>query len=54
MTIPRALVHFVVTEFGTADLRGKSLEERAAALAGVAHPDFRDQLKDPFHWDEIM
>jgi acyl-CoA hydrolase len=40
----RADVHYVVTEFGAVNLFGKSLRERAAALIGVAHPDFRDDL----------
>ena len=43
-TIPRYLVDAVVTEFGVAHLRGLPLEERPAALASIAHPDFRDQL----------
>ncbi|MGI9615254.1 MAG: acetyl-CoA hydrolase/transferase family protein [Acidimicrobiales bacterium] len=43
-TIPRYLVDVVVTEFGVAHLRGLPLEERPAALASVAHPDFRDEL----------
>lgn len=41
----RAHVQFVVTEYGVADLRGKSLSERARALIAIAHPKFRDQLK---------
>ena len=41
----RADVHFVVTEFGVADLFGKTLRERARALIGIAHPDFRDGLE---------
>jgi 4-hydroxybutyrate CoA-transferase len=44
VTIPRHSVDYVVTEFGAARLWGRSLGERARALAGVAHPDFRDQL----------
>jgi len=40
----RADVHYVVTEFGTAALFGKSLRERAQALIAIAHPDFRDEL----------
>ncbi|MDO8672633.1 MAG: acetyl-CoA hydrolase/transferase C-terminal domain-containing protein [Dehalococcoidia bacterium] len=44
VTTPRHDVHFVVTEFGVADLRGKSLRERARALAAIAHPGFRAQL----------
>jgi len=45
VTTPRHCVQFVVTEHGVADLRGKSLAERAAALIGIAHPDFREELK---------
>jgi acyl-CoA hydrolase len=35
----------VVTEWGIAELRGRSLRERAAALIRIAHPDFRDHLE---------
>ena len=44
VTDPRMDTHFVVTEFGSADMKGKSLTERARALIGIAHPDFRDDL----------
>jgi acyl-CoA hydrolase len=40
----RAHVRTVVTEFGVAELWGKSLRERAKALIAVAHPDHRDRL----------
>ncbi|HEX9044275.1 MAG TPA: acetyl-CoA hydrolase/transferase C-terminal domain-containing protein [Candidatus Limnocylindrales bacterium] len=40
----RAHVRIVVTEYGCADLWGKSVRERAKALIGIAHPDFRDEL----------
>jgi len=40
----RADVHYVVTEWGVANLFGKSLRERALALIECAHPDFRDEL----------
>lgn len=40
----RAHVRTVVTEFGAAELFGRSVRERAAALIGIAHPDFRDEL----------
>ena len=43
-TVPRYLVDRIVTEFGVARLRGCPLEERAAALAAIAHPDHRDAL----------
>lgn len=41
----RADVHYVVTEFGVANLFGKNLRERAEALIAIAHPDFRDELE---------
>ena len=41
----RGDVHWVVTEYGAANLHGKSLRERAKALISIAHPDFRDLLK---------
>ncbi|MCA9671693.1 MAG: GNAT family N-acetyltransferase [Myxococcales bacterium] len=40
----RGDVHYVVTEFGVADLKGRSVRARALALAGIAHPDFRGEL----------
>ncbi len=40
----RAHVRTVVTEWGVAELFGKSVRERAAALISIAHPDFRDEL----------
>jgi 4-hydroxybutyrate CoA-transferase len=40
----RAHVHFVVTEQGIADLFGKNLRQRAAALIAIAHPAHRDAL----------
>ena len=41
----RGDVHYVITEYGVASLYGKSLRERARELIGVAHPDFRDELR---------
>ncbi len=40
----RGDVHYVVTEYGTAYLFGKSIRERARALIDIAHPKFRDEL----------
>ncbi len=40
----RAHVRTVVTEWGVAELYGKSIRERAKALIEIAHPDFRDEL----------
>ena len=39
-------VHHIVTEYGVANLRGKSLRERALALIAIAHPDFREALAE--------
>jgi acyl-CoA hydrolase len=44
-SIPRSLAEIVVTEFGMADLRGKTMAERATQLIAVSHPSFRDQLE---------
>lgn len=41
----RAHVRTVVTEYGVTDLLGRSLRERAEALIGIAHPDFRAELR---------
>jgi acyl-CoA hydrolase len=44
ITTPRHQVDVIVTEYGTAELMGKTVHQRGLALAAVAHPDFRDQL----------
>jgi acyl-CoA hydrolase len=41
----RGHVHYVVTEYGTVNLVGKTLRERAEALIAIAHPDFRAELR---------
>jgi len=41
----RADVHYVVTEYGIANLYGRSLRERARSLIDIAHPDFREELE---------
>ncbi|HET7029479.1 MAG TPA: acetyl-CoA hydrolase/transferase C-terminal domain-containing protein [Candidatus Limnocylindrales bacterium] len=41
----RAHVRTIVTEFGVAELFGKSIRERVDALIGIAHPDHRDRLR---------
>jgi acetyl-CoA hydrolase len=38
-------VRFIVTEFGIADLYGKTIRQRAQALIAIAHPEFRDELR---------
>lgn len=45
VTVPRTFVDYVVTEHGIAELRGKSVRQRAAALIDVAHPEFREELR---------
>jgi acyl-CoA hydrolase/GNAT superfamily N-acetyltransferase len=44
VSITRADVEYVVTEFGTAYLHGKSIRERCLAMIDIAHPDFRQEL----------
>jgi butyryl-CoA:acetate CoA-transferase len=44
VTDPRTATHMIVTEYGIAELKGKSTWERAEALINIAHPDYRDQL----------
>ena len=45
VTTPRTWVQYVVTEYGVADLKYKSLRQRAHALVAIAHPDFRGELR---------
>ena len=45
VTTPRNDTHIVVTEFGWADLKGKTLKQRADALINLAHPQFRETLQ---------
>jgi acyl-CoA hydrolase len=42
---PRHHTGVIVTEFGAADLRGRTVRERARALTEIAHPDFREELR---------
>jgi acyl-CoA hydrolase len=44
ITTPRHQVDVIVTEYGAADLMGKTVHQRGVALAQIAHPDFRDEL----------
>ncbi|PTM04167.1 MAG: 4-hydroxybutyrate CoA-transferase [Bacteroidetes bacterium] len=44
----RAHVHYIVTEYGIADLYGKTIKQRAAALASIAHPDHRENILREF------
>ena len=44
VTTPRHHLDVVCTEYGAAEMQGRTVRERAAALAEIAHPDFRDEL----------
>jgi itaconate CoA-transferase len=46
VTTPRIDTHYIVTEFGAANLKGMSSTERAKALIALAHPEFRDDLTE--------
>ncbi len=45
VTTPKNTVDKVVTEWGVAELRGRSIRQRSAALIAIAHPDHRDRLR---------
>ena len=49
VTTPRSDMMYVVTEYGLVNLKGKSVPERARALIGLAHPDFREDLERQAH-----
>ena len=62
VTTPRNDVNYVVTEYGIAQLKGKTLKERAKALIKIAHPKFRPYLilefkkrfnEEPFTGEEM-
>ncbi len=44
VTVPRTVAFYAVTEYGTANLKGKSTWQRAEMIINLAHPDFRDNL----------
>lgn len=44
VTDPRTATHMLVTEYGIANMKGKSTWQRAEELINIAHPDFRDEL----------
>jgi 4-hydroxybutyrate CoA-transferase len=46
VTVPRSAVDYIVTEFGIATMRGKTIRQRIGELIAVAHPDCQSQLKD--------
>lgn len=48
VTLSRFETHYIVTEYGIANLRGRTLRERARSLIEITHPDFRDGLKEVY------
>ena len=45
VTVPRHYAQYIVTEYGVADLTGRTEPERAEALIQIAHPKFREELE---------
>ena len=54
VTTTRADMMYVVTEYGLVNLKGKSVPERAQALIGIAHPDFREGLERQAHENRLI
>jgi 4-hydroxybutyrate CoA-transferase len=48
VTTSRCDVNYIVTEYGVAQLKGKTLRQRAKELVAIAHPDFRAGLAEEF------
>ena len=46
ITVPGQYADTIVTEFGVADLKGKTIKQRMEALIQIAHPDFREWIRD--------
>jgi acyl-CoA hydrolase len=49
VTVPSQDVDTIITEYGVAELRGRCVRDRMEALARIAHPNFRDWLRDEAH-----
>ncbi|MBV8773838.1 MAG: acetyl-CoA hydrolase, partial [Deltaproteobacteria bacterium] len=45
VTTARSDADLIITEFGVADLRGRTVEERIKRMLAISHPDFREQLE---------
>lgn len=46
ITLGRNDIDYIVTEYGVAHLKGKSIRERVDAMISIAHPDFKDELRE--------
>jgi acyl-CoA hydrolase len=44
VSTPRHQIDVIITEYGIAELEGRTIRERSRALALISHPDFRDEL----------
>jgi acyl-CoA hydrolase len=49
VTVPSQDVDTIITEYGVAELRGRCVRDRMEALARIAHPNFRDWIRDEAH-----
>ena len=54
VTTPRSDTMYVVTEYGMANLKGRSVAERVRALIDLAHPDFREGLERQAHEHRLI
>ena len=54
VTTPRSDTMYLVTEYGIANLKGRSVAERARAVIGLAHPDFREDLERAAHEHRLI
>jgi acyl-CoA hydrolase len=54
VTTPRTDMMYVVTEYGMACLKGLTVAERAQAMIGLAHPDFREDLARQAHEHRLI
>jgi acyl-CoA hydrolase len=49
VTVPSQDVDTIITEYGVAELRGLCVKDRMEALVKIAHPNFRDWIKEEAH-----
>lgn len=54
VTTPRSDMMYVVTEYGIANLKGRSVADRARALIDIAHPDYREGLEREAHDNRLI
>lgn len=54
VTTPRADVQYVVTEYGCVNLKPLTMSQRAQALIGLAHPDFREKLTEDAGYQRLL